>query len=363
MPVRHGECGSARHVDHFGRCIDQIEHCPHVDHALADRAIHHAEQIERAEQLRQQRRDEHHVARREITPPPPIGYERHPAAEHQIGDQRLPDVEPCQRIFGGHRSIGVRQHRRVVALPLALLRAEIFDRFEIEQRIDRMANSTGIEIVHPRAQGRAPIGHHPREPDIDHDHRDRRRDQSPAEAGAEDIEHQPQFQHRRRDIEQHEVQHRIDALGPALDDFGDRTRAAFEMEAQRELVEVPEHARRQPPRRVLPDALEYGIPQIIEQGRRKARAGITEYQGDHDPHRTALPLRHPVDRPFQRIGARIDLRDLRQHDQRHRPHDPQAKDRRIGRPQIGQEALERRQHGPFGRGRGGGGIGWHLAPM
>ena len=45
--------------------IEQVPHRLHVDQALADRAIDPAEHVERAEQLHQQRVDEHHVARRE----------------------------------------------------------------------------------------------------------------------------------------------------------------------------------------------------------------------------------------------------------------------------------------------------------
>ena len=65
MPAADDQRLRVGRVDHLARRIDQVEHRAHVDHALADRAIDHAEQVERAEQLREQRRDEHHVARGE----------------------------------------------------------------------------------------------------------------------------------------------------------------------------------------------------------------------------------------------------------------------------------------------------------
>ena len=41
------------HVHDLGLAIDQAEHRLHIDQPLADRAIDHAQQVQRAEELRQ----------------------------------------------------------------------------------------------------------------------------------------------------------------------------------------------------------------------------------------------------------------------------------------------------------------------
>jgi hypothetical protein len=55
VPRRHGKRRGVGRIDDARGRVDQIEHRGHIDHPLADRAIDHAEQVERAEELREQR--------------------------------------------------------------------------------------------------------------------------------------------------------------------------------------------------------------------------------------------------------------------------------------------------------------------
>src|SRR3546814_10162163 len=74
-------------------------------------------------------------------------------------------------------------------------------------------------------------------------------------------------------------------------------------------VEVAEHPGRQPPRRFLPDALEHGVAQIVEQGRREARRGVTDDQQDDERGEPAITGRHPIDSIFERIGSAEHLNE------------------------------------------------------
>ena len=165
-----------RHVDHLGRRVDQSEHRLHVDQALPDGAIDHAEQVERAEKLGEQGVHHHHVAGREPPLAPAPDGEAHCACHHQIGDQRLADIEEGEAGLVLHRGVGIAAHRLAVARRLALLGAEIFDRLVVEQAVHRPRHRAGVEVVHFDAQLGPPVGHRAGEADIGRDHHRRRRD-------------------------------------------------------------------------------------------------------------------------------------------------------------------------------------------
>ena len=142
--------------------------------------------------------------------------------------------------------------------------------------------------------------HLPCERDIDGDDHQRRGDQPGTELDEEDHADRGQLDHRWRDVEQQEIEHHVDALGPALDDFGQRAGAALEVEAQRQVVDVAEHLAGKPPRGVLPDLLEDRIAEVVEQHTAEARAGVGDHQARND--REGRMSAHPVDRELQRIG-------------------------------------------------------------
>ncbi len=103
----------------------------------------------------------------------------------------------------------------------------------------------------------------------------------------EDDADRGQLDDRRRDVEQQEIEHHVDALGAALDDLGERAGAPLEVEAQRQIVDVAEDALGQPPGGVLPDPLEDGVAHIVEQHAAEARGGIGGDQGDGEADRRA----------------------------------------------------------------------------
>ena len=90
----------------------------------------------------------------------------------------------------------------------------------------------------------------------------------------------------RGDVEQEEIEHRVDALGAALDDLGHAAGAPLEVEAQRQIVEVAEHPRRPAAGRLLADLLEQRIAQIVDQHAGEARGGIS---GDQRQRRASTP--------------------------------------------------------------------------
>ena len=270
-------------VDDFGGRIEQVPHRLHVDQALADGTIDPAEHVEWAEQLHQQRIDQHHVARGEAALAPAPHGEDHRPGHHRVGDQRLADVEPGERHFVADGGAGIGADGFIVALGLALLGAEIFDRFVVEQRIDGAADRLVVDVVHLALDVRAPVGDLAREGDVDGHHRQRRGDQPGAELDQEDAADRDQLDHGRGDIEQQEIEHHVDALGAALDDLGQRPGPPFEVEAQRQIVDVAEHLARQPSRRVLSDFLEQGVAQIVRQNAGEARAWRSPRPGPRRP--------------------------------------------------------------------------------
>jgi len=92
MARAYRQRGRVGDVDDGGGRIDQVEHRGHVERALPDRPVHHPQQVERPEQLREQRRHEHDIARGCEPAAPPPHDEAHAACEHQVGDQRLTEV-------------------------------------------------------------------------------------------------------------------------------------------------------------------------------------------------------------------------------------------------------------------------------
>src|SRR3546814_13919887 len=88
---------------------------------------------------------------------------------------------------------------------------------------------------------------------------------SKSELGPEDDQHRGELDDRRRDVEQQEIKHRVDALGPALDHLGHLARPPRAVKAQAQRMKMAEGRDRQFARRILPDSLEDDVAQIVEQ--------------------------------------------------------------------------------------------------
>ncbi len=78
-------------------------------------------------------------------------------------------------------------------------------------------------------------------------------------------------------------------FGAALDHLGDLARPPREVEAQAQRVKVAEGRDREFARRILSDALEHDVAQIIEQHPGKARAGVGEHQPDRERDPSSIP--------------------------------------------------------------------------
>ena len=146
--------------------------------------------------------------------------------------------------------------RFVVALRLALLGAEIFDCFVIEQAVDGAADRFVVDFVHLPLKLRAPFGDPAREGDVEATIASVAATSPAPNFTKKMMQMRGQLDQRRADVEQQEVEHHVDALRPALDDLGQRSGAPLQMEAQRQVVDMSEDLARQPPCRVLADLLE-----------------------------------------------------------------------------------------------------------
>ena len=205
-------------------------------------------------------------------------------------------IEKCERIFRFYRCLSPCLGNLPVCLGLARLGIEIFDRFIIEQTINRTRHRLRVQIVHLFAQLGAPIGHALGEKYIGDDHHHRCRDQAKAELRPENDRHPDQFNHRRRNVEQEEIEHDINAFGAALNHLGDRACPPVHVEPHREIVEMRKDIFGQTPRGILPDAFEHRVAQIIEQHPGKSCARISSNQRNRDGDAAFLPRCHPVNR-------------------------------------------------------------------
>src|SRR3546814_15625727 len=88
--------------------------------------------------------------------PPPDGV-THCSSHHQIGDERLTDIQISEAVLALDRRIGIGPHRLAETRLLALFGIEIFDRLEIQQGVDSMGKSRGIEIDHVTAKLSTPF--------------------------------------------------------------------------------------------------------------------------------------------------------------------------------------------------------------
>jgi hypothetical protein len=94
-------CGAIAHPARrqFRQRVDQAEHRLHVDQPLTDGAIDHAEHVQWPEELGEQRVDQHDVASGELPLAPAPDGIAHRARHHQVGDQRLADVERGEAVL------------------------------------------------------------------------------------------------------------------------------------------------------------------------------------------------------------------------------------------------------------------------
>ena len=332
--ARQAERNRARRVGDFRRGVDQAEHRVHVDQALADFAIDHAEQIKRAEQLHQQAIHEGDIADGEAALIPAPHHIDQRAGHQRVGDEALPDVEPGEADFGFGGGISVALDGAAIIGVLVRFRVEIFDRFVVQQAVHGARCGVLVAGHHFAAQVGAPIGDALGVDNVRRNHRQRGHHQFPAETPPEQDADGGEFDHGREDIEQQEIEHGVDALGAAFDQAGERAGAAFEVETQRKPVDVAEHIETEVARGFLANLLEQRVAEIVEQHAAEAGQCI----GGDQRHRHAGPARqivgHGIQRQFQRVrhGQHDALGQQYQH---HGANDAQLQIGAACRPQIG----------------------------
>jgi len=116
------------------------------------------------------------------------------------------------------------------------------------------------------------------------------------------------------------------------------------VKAQAQRVQMAEGRNRQLARRILPDAFEHHIAQIVEQHPGKARPGIGKHQPDRERHALFHPRHHRVNRGTVEEAHR-QLHALRDEHDEPRKGDADLVLALPRWPQIGQEPPQRRQDG------------------
>ena len=213
--------------------------------------------------------------------PTPYGISHRPC-QHQIGQQRLPDVQRGKRVFRFDGCCRPLLYYSAICLALPAFGVEIFDRLVIQQAVDRAGYGAGIEVVHFLTQLVAPIGNALGEDDI-HDHHDERgRHQLPPEFKPEYRRYTDQFDYRRCDVEQQEIKHDVDALRTALDDLSDCTRPPVHVKPHRQIVQMGKDIFGQSSCRILPDPFEHDVSHIVEQHPAEPRTCIRGNQSNRD---------------------------------------------------------------------------------
>ena len=220
----------------------------------------------------------------------PIGAQHHRRRKPDGEDDRLAGIEHGERGVGLDARVLVARHRAVVALGLALLGGEIFDRLVVEQRVDRLGVGVGVALVHLAADADAPFGGVEGEADIE---RDRQHDHdhiAPVEVEQQHPDDQHHFDDGRQQLQQHHAHDGLDGVAAALEHARQPAGLALEMKAQREQMHVLEGEHRQPPHRVHRDLGENAVAPLRQHAHEDAHAAI----GERHQHRRRQRPGEPV---------------------------------------------------------------------
>ncbi len=159
----------------------------------------------------------------------------HEHGDHADGeDHRLAGVEHRQRDIGLDAEALVARHRLVVARRLAPLGAEILDRLEVEQAVDRLGVGVGVALVHRAANADAPVGRDRRVDEIDEHGDADRQDVAPVEGIEKRRRDQHEFDDRRHGDQHRGAHDRLDRVAAALEHARQPAGLALEMKAQRQ---------------------------------------------------------------------------------------------------------------------------------
>ena len=196
----------------------QAEHRLHVDQRLLHLAIDEAQEVQRHVELDQIAIHQHEIAYRHAGILHAMAGHHHDRDQPDGDDGALADIQQRQGGAALHRRIFIAPERIVEAPRLMRLIAKILHRLIVQQAVDGLGVGLLVGLVHGAAELDAPFGDRQGEGDIAGDGREGDQREPEIVQHPQDAADQQDFQDRRHDVEQHEVQQELDALGAALDD-------------------------------------------------------------------------------------------------------------------------------------------------
>ena len=283
---RHG----ARPVRHLRALGQHVHHALDVGQRLLDLAVDHAHEVERDEELQQQRIDHDEVADGLGAGHDVEHGHGHAAGERRGEDDGLAGVEHGERGVALDAGLLVDGHRLIVAAGLALLGAEVFHGLVVEEAVDRLGVGLGVALVHGAADLDAPVGRPHRVPEIEHDHQRDRAGVAPVERVEQHGQHQRELDDGRHEGHQRHARDVLDAEPAALQHAREPAGLALQVKAQREAMHVLEGGERELAHRMHGDPGEHALAHLHQQ--RHGHAGEAVEQGGQ--HRRA-------DQPRERL--------------------------------------------------------------
>ena len=224
--------------------------------------------------------------------------------------------------------------------------AEVLDGLEVEQAVDSLGVGLGVGRVHVAADVDAPFGGGIGEADIGDDGDEDHHRIKPAIGPGEDAGDERDFEDGRQGVEQREAQHRVDAHGAARHDARQAAGAAFQVELERQRMQVAEGAHCQFLHGALADLCEDRVTDLGQHHHHDTGEAI----GQHEEHDGGDGGGGNVRLAGQRIGCifegigRGHRDDLGEHQRQQRKEHPCLEARVACRPEIGKHVT---QDGPF----------------
>ena len=157
-------------------------------------------------------------------------------------NDRLSGVENRKRGVGFDAGLLVALHRAVVARGFAFFGAEIFDRFVVQKRIDRLGVRLGVGIIHGPANLNPPFGRNVGVIHVNHDRDHGREDIAPVELPQQHGHQQRNLDDGRNQLQDHHAHNNFDAGAATLQHPGQSAGLALEVKAQRQFMHVHESA-------------------------------------------------------------------------------------------------------------------------
>ena len=276
-------------VGHLAMRMHQPEHALDVGQRLADLAIQDAEEIQRDVELKQERVDHDDVSETHLATRHAVRGLPHHQRHGDRDDQRLTGVEGRQRGLVADLGGDPLAQLLVVSLRLEVLVVEVLDGFEVDQAVDRPRVGRRIEFVGGAAQRRAPVGDGHREGDVEQQCAGGDAGEHRVVVHQQDADHQADLDQGRQDRIQGVADQRADRARAALDVPGQAPGLAFEVETQRQRMQVAKHLQRDPSHCLLGDAGEHQLAQLGEQRGRETERAVGQQQcRRHDDHRLRL---------------------------------------------------------------------------